>query len=98
MDIVAVMDEEEEGILESLRKRCTLSPEIERRLMEKLTSKQLNLLIFVIQAFYIVNIGGMYKGLIIYPKREAVMTGQKVSEEGLKLILKALGFPGIDTD
>ncbi|MEM2089447.1 MAG: hypothetical protein QXF52_12425, partial [Thermoproteota archaeon] len=55
-DIVRVMDEDKEGIAESLRKRCAISFTTERRLLEKLTSRQLNFLIFVVQAFYIVNI------------------------------------------
>ncbi|MEM2940808.1 MAG: hypothetical protein QW304_04570 [Thermoproteota archaeon] len=95
-DIVRVMDEDKEGIAESLRKRCAISFTTERRLLEKLTSRQLNFLIFVVQAFYIVNIPGMYKGLIIYPERELVVTGEKVTEEGLKRILKALELPSID--
>jgi hypothetical protein len=90
------MDEDMEGIVESLRKRCAISFRTERRLLEKLTSKQLNFLIFVIHAFYIINMGGMYKGLLIYPKREHVVSGEKVTEEGLKQILKALEYPDID--
>jgi hypothetical protein len=95
-DIVKVMDADKEGIAESLRKRCAISFSTERRLLEKLTSKQLNYLIFVIQAFYIINIPGMYKGLIIYPKRDLVVAGEKVTEEGLRQILKALELPSID--
>lgn len=95
-DIVKVMDEDKESIAESLGKRCAISFRTGRSLLEKLTSRQLNFLIFVIQAFYIVNVTGMYKGLIIYPKRELVVTGQKITEEGLRQILKALELPGID--
>lgn len=95
-DVVAVMDEDREGVLESLRKRCTTSFRTEMRLLEKLTSRQLNFLIFVMQAFYIVNVSGMYKGFLIYPERDQVVAGQKITEEGLRLILKALGFPSID--
>jgi len=95
-DIVTVMDEDKESIAESLRKRCAISLRTERQLLEKLTSKQLNTLIFVIQVFYIINIGGMYKGFIIYPERGSVVSGQKVTEEGLRQVLKALGFPSIE--
>jgi hypothetical protein len=95
-DVVAVMDEDKESIAESLRKRCAISFRTERQLLEKLTSKQLNMLIFVIQVFYMINIGGVYKGLIIYPERDSVVSGQKVTEEGLRQILKALGFPSIE--
>jgi len=95
-DVVAVMDEDKESIAESLRKRCAISFRTERQLLEKLTSKQLNMLIFVVQVFYIINIGGMYKGLIIHPERGSVVSGQKVTEEGLRQILKALEFPSIE--
>ncbi|MDW8033856.1 MAG: hypothetical protein RMI79_02755 [Nitrososphaerota archaeon] len=96
MDVVRVMDEDREGIIESLRKRCVISFKTERKLLERLTSKQLNFLVFVIQTFYIINMGGIYKGLLIYPRREHVVSGQKVTEEGLRHILKALGLPDID--
>jgi len=95
-DVVAVMDEDKESIAESLRKRCAISLGTERQLLEKLTSKQLNMLIFVVQVFYIINIGGMYKGLIIHPERGSVVSGQKVTEEGLRQVLKALEFPSIE--
>ncbi|MEM1557490.1 MAG: hypothetical protein QXI11_01305 [Thermoproteota archaeon] len=96
IDVVKVMDEDSEGIIESLRKRCAISLRTERKLLEKLTSKQLNFLIFVMQTFYIINMGGMYKGLLIHPRRDHVVSGQKVTEEGLRQILKALGLPNID--
>lgn len=96
IDVVRVMDEDKEGIVESIRKRCAISFRTERKLLEKLTSRQLNFLIFVIQAFYIVNMGGMYKGFLIYPRRDQVVSGQKITEEGLRQILKALGLPDID--
>ncbi len=95
-DVVAVMDEDKDSIVESLRKRCTISLRTERLLLEKLTSKQLNFLIFVIQAFYIVNMGGMYKGFLIQPEREDIVIGEKVTEEGLRKILKALELSSID--
>ncbi|MBO3769482.1 MAG: hypothetical protein QXS51_05425 [Thermoproteota archaeon] len=96
IDVTRVMDENSEGIVESLRKRCMISFRTEKKLLEKLTSKQLNFLIFVIHTFYIVNMGGMYKGLLIYPRRDQVVSGQKITEEGLRQILRALGLPDID--
>lgn len=95
-DVVAVMDEDRESLVESLRKRCEISLKTERLLLERLTSKQLNMLIFVIQVFYIINMGGMYKGFIIHPERSRVVSGQKATEEGLRLVLKALGFPSLE--
>jgi hypothetical protein len=89
-DLLSVMDENKEGIVEALRKRVHLTEGQCRALEENLTSKQLNLLLFVIQAFYLLNPPGTYKGLIIDPTREDVMSGDKATFEGCKMILRAL--------
>ena len=98
-DLLSSMDEDKEGIMEALRKRVYLTEDQSRILEEKLTSKELNLLLFVIQAFYILNPSGMYRGFIIEPTREDVMYGDKATFEGCKLILKALRISteGLDT-
>jgi len=74
-DLLSVMDEQKEGIMEALRKRVHLTEGQSRALEENLTSKQLNLLLFVLQAFYLLNPSGVYKGFIIDPSREDVMRG-----------------------
>ena len=89
-DLLGVMDEQKEGIMESLRKRVDLTEDQSRALEKNLTSKQLNLLLFVVQAFYLLNPSGMYKGFIIEPKREDVVYGEKATFEGCKMILEAL--------
>jgi hypothetical protein len=89
-DLLSVMDESKEGIIDALRKRVHLTEDQCRALEENLTSRQLNLLLFVIQAFYLLNPSGTYKGLIIDPTREDVMSGDKATFEGCKMILKAL--------
>ena len=89
-DLLSVMDEQKEGIMESLRKRVYLTDAQCRALEKNLTSKQLNLLLFVVQAFYLLNPSGTYKGFIIEPKREDVVYGEKATFEGCKMILKAL--------
>ncbi|MCD6088745.1 hypothetical protein J7K07_03390 [Candidatus Bathyarchaeota archaeon] len=89
-DLLSSMDEDKEGIMDALRKRVYLTENQSRILEEKLTSKELNLLLFVIQAFYILNPSGMYRDFIIEPTREDVMYGDKATFEGCKLILKAL--------
>ncbi|MCD6592648.1 hypothetical protein J7L00_00975 [Candidatus Bathyarchaeota archaeon] len=98
-DLLSSMDEDKEGIMEALRKRVYLTEDQSRILEEKLTSKELNLLLFVIQAFYILNPSGMYRDFIIEPTREDVMYGDKATFEGCKLILKALRISteGLDT-
>ena len=89
-DLLSSMDENKEGIMDALKKKVYLTEDQSRILEEKLASKELNLLLFVIQAFYILNPSGMYKGFIIEPTREDVMYNNKVTFEGCKLILKAL--------
>ena len=98
-DLLSSMDEDKEGIMDALRKRVYLTENQSRILEEKLTSKELNLLLFVIQAFYILNPSGMYRDFIIEPTREDVMYGDKATFEGCKLILKALRISteGLDT-
>jgi len=98
-DLLSSMDEDKEGIMEALRKRVYLTEDQSRILEERLTSKELNLLLFVIQAFYILNPSGMYRDFIIEPTREDVMYGDKATFEGCKLILKALRISteGLDT-
>jgi hypothetical protein len=92
-DLLSVMDEDKEGIIEALSKRVYLTRAQRKALERGLSSKDLNLLLFVIQAFYILNPSGLYKGLIIEPAREDVMIGDKVTFEGCKMILKSLGIP-----
>ncbi len=89
-DLLSVMDENKEGIMDSLSKRVHLTWRQREALERGLSSRDLNLLLFVIQAFYILNPSGLYKGLIIEPMREEVMFGDKVTFGGCKMILKAL--------
>ncbi|MEM1507414.1 MAG: hypothetical protein QW294_04250 [Candidatus Bathyarchaeia archaeon] len=91
-DLLSVMDEDKEGIMEALSKRVYLTRTQRRALEHHLSSRELNLLLFVIQAFYILNPSGLYKGFIIEPARDDVMIGNKVTFEGCKMILKALGI------
>lgn len=91
-DLLSVMDEDKEGIMEALGKRVYLTSRQSKVLERNLSSRELNLLLFVIQAFYILNPSGLYKGLIIDPVREDVMRGDKVTFEGCKSLLKSLGI------
>jgi len=91
-DLLGVMDEEKGGIIEALRKRIHLTEEEGKALERRLTSKELNILLFVVQAFYVLNTSGTYKGRVLYPTREDVVRGDKVSSQGCKMILRALGI------
>ena len=89
-DVLAMMDEEPGGLDESMRQRIWLDDASSRKLQSALSSRQLNYLIFVLQAFYIINPSGLYKSGFLFPTREAVMAGQKATVEGVKLVLRAL--------
>lgn len=91
-DILMAMDDDKEGVLEALRKRTLLTEDELTQLERKLTSRQLNTLLFVIQVFYIVNISGLYKGRMIYPCRDDIVKNNRVTAEGVKMILGALGI------
>jgi len=91
-DLLGVMDEEKSGIIEALRKRIHLTEEEGKAMERRLTSKELNTLLFVVQAFYILNSSGTYKGRVLYPARKDVVLGDKVSSQGCKMILRALGI------
>ncbi|MCW4020034.1 MAG: hypothetical protein NWF14_02225 [Candidatus Bathyarchaeota archaeon] len=89
-DLRGVMDEGKEGIMEALRGIVNLTDAQVGALERGLRSKELNLLLFVVQAFYLLNPSGMYKGFIIEPVRDNVVWGEKATFEGCKAILKAL--------
>jgi hypothetical protein len=89
-DLLDLMDEEKRGLSEALWERVQLTNQQRRFLEQSFTSRDLMLLLFVAQAFYIINPSGMYKGMVVEPTRDEVMLGQKISYEGCRLILKAL--------
>jgi len=91
-DILDAMDEEKGGIMEALAERVWLDERLARYLESRYASRQLNYLLFVLQTFYIVNMGGVYKGSLIIPLRDSVVKGDKVTPEGLQLVLRALGM------
>ncbi len=90
-DVVSAMDEDREGIYEAFKKRVWLSEEDLKKL-DRLSSRQLNALLFVIQTFYIVNVSGLYKGRLIYPLRGKVMREGKLTKRGLVLVARELGM------
>lgn len=91
-DLLAAMDEEKQSLLDALKQRVSLSEEHSRILERSLSSKQLNLLLFILQAFYITNLSGLYKGRPICPAREDVIRGGRATSDGLKQVGRALGI------
>jgi len=95
-DILSAMDEDPRGIIESLKMRVDIGEHEARRLERALTTRQLNLLIFVIHVFYYANPSGYYKGYLLYPPRELIIGEDgRVTSKGLSLVLRSLGImPG----
>lgn len=95
-DLLSAMDEDPEGIVESLMARVEMDEEEAKRLERMFTARQLNLLILVVHTFYYANPSGYYKGYLIYPPREAVVgPSGKVTWKGLQLVIRSLGLvPG----
>ena len=90
-DLLTVMDDNPQGIIESLMKRVNITLDEAISLEKKLSSKQLNILLFAIHVFYIVNTSGYYKDFLIYPPRDLVIGPDgKVTKEGLNLIIRSL--------
>ena len=97
-DLLGTMDEEKEGIMDALAKRVHLNEAQKRVLERRLTGKDLNLLLFVLQAFYLLNPSGLYKGFVIEPTVGDIVYGDKATFEGCKSILKALDISTHDLD
>ena len=92
-DILDAMDETPELIEISFLKRVNISREDYRKLERNYTSRQLNLLIFVIQVFYFANLSGLYKNRLIIPLREEVVgVDGRITKEGLMKIIRSLGL------
>ena len=92
-DILDAMDETPELIEASFLKRVNITPEDFKKLEATYTSRQLNLLIFVIQVFYFANVSGLYKNRLIVPLREEVVGPDgRITKEGLVKIIRSLGL------
>ena len=92
-NILDVMDEDPKGIIESLLRRINISEEEVYKLERNYTTRELNLLIFVIQVFYIANVSGYYKGYLIYPFRDKIIDEEgKITKDGLIEVIKSLGL------
>ncbi len=92
-DVLDAMDETPELLEQSILRRVEISPEDLRKLESAYTTRQLNLLVFVIQVFYLANVSGLYKNRLIVPLRDEVVgPSGKVTREGLVKIIRSLGL------
>ena len=95
-DVVAAMDEDPEGLLESLLKTVHVDRRTAERIISRMPAKHLNFAIFVAHALYLRNPSGLYKGKLIVPERDEVVRGEKLTLEGFREMLKALELYLID--
>ena len=92
-DVLDAMDETPELLEKSILKRVNISWKELRGLESSYTTRQLNLIVFVIQVFYLANVSGMYKNRVIIPPREEVVGSDgRVTKEGLIKIIRSLGL------
>ncbi len=89
-DILDAMDESKENAEKALLRRTNLSKKEVRALVNSISSKKINLLLFALQTFYISNPSGMYKGRILIPLRNEVIIHGKASKRGLRLLMHEL--------
>ena len=92
-DILDAMDESKEGAIESLKMRANLTEKDVKFIEQNFTSRDINLLVFVIQVFYSPTSPGLYRNLLVIPTRDEVVGSDgKVTREGLVKIMRALGL------
>jgi len=92
-DVLDAMDETPELLEKSILKRINISWKELRGLESSYTTRQLNLIVFVIQVFYLANVSGMYKNRVIIPPREEIVGSDgRVTKEGLIKIIRSLGL------
>jgi len=91
-DVLDMMDEQRDSVVSSLSKISTLDDEQLSAIEAALSHRQINLVVFAVYAFYLGNLSGLYKGMAVVPRREDVMSGQRVTLDGLRQMAKALGI------
>lgn len=96
-DIIDAMNESREDIRESLKRRTWLTKKQLSFLIQAFSVQELNLLIFALQTFYLINPSGLYKGAIIIPRREDIIRDGKATPNGIRLLTKELNLRGLWT-
>ncbi|OYT40094.1 MAG: hypothetical protein B6U89_03090 [Desulfurococcales archaeon ex4484_58] len=89
-DLLIAMRYEDLDVYDELVKRIDNPTKELLAELASLSWRTLALTLFVLQAFYIINPSGLYKGCIIDPPREVVMRGFKASCSGLKILINRL--------
>lgn len=91
-DLLDMMDEENGSVTRSISRISDLHGEQLSAVERRLSFRQINLLTFVVCALYLNNMSGLYKGMLLIPRRQEVMAGQRVTFDGLKAVARALGM------
>ena len=87
-DILIAMSEMKEDLTYALQRRTRLKKEEVRQLIEIYGERRINLLLFILQTFYLSNHSGLYKGRIIIPLREEIINNEKATRSGLRQLLR----------
>jgi len=85
-DLLAAMREEGIDVYGELVKRLVYPARDTVAYIYGMPWKLAALTLFALQALYIVNPGGLYKGFLLDPPREIVVLGDKVKPQGVVLL------------
>jgi hypothetical protein len=89
-DFIKAMEEENIDVYKELIDRLSVKSKDMISLIYSLPWRKACILLFIIQAFYIINVPGQYKGYLLDPPREVIMNGNKVKPIGLIYLIKYL--------
>lgn len=89
-DLLTAIKLEDIDVYEELIRRIGIRSVDVVKLVNSLSWRLAALLLFVLQAFYIINTSGLYKGFLIEPSRDIVMDGLKVRLDGLMILVNRL--------
>ncbi len=89
-DLLKAMEEENIDVYDEIIKRLSSKPRDVVKIVYSLPWRNASILLFIIQAFYVINIPGQYKGYLLDPPRHLIMAGDKVKPSGLIYLIKYL--------
>lgn len=91
-DLLIAMIDEGIDVYKELIKRIDRLTKDAIKVIESKPWKLVALTLFVLQAFYIINLSGLYKGCLLDPPREIIMNGLKARFNGVLILMHRLRF------
>ncbi len=89
-DLVAAMEQEGIDVYGELLKRVTPRTREAEAYIYSLPRRLASLLLFTLQALYIINISGLYKDYLLDPPRWRIMVGDKATLLGVKMLVEKI--------